>query len=178
MKLHGSLNWFYSGAASFYGETIYGSRPTPGWRPESGETAPPFDKVPLIVPPTSQKSPYFANETLNTQWSAAASSLSNATDIFFLGYSLPETDQMVRFMLSGLSLPELKTVWIVNQGSETEREAIFDRYQRAMPKVTLRRDYLIEKDPIPALVKDFPHGLPDGPRGDPDWYRMVREIER
>ena len=78
--------------------------------------------------------PYFANETLNTQWSAAASSLSNATDIFFLGYSLPETDQMVRFMLSGLSLPELKTVWIVNQGSETEREAIFDNISEPCPR--------------------------------------------
>jgi hypothetical protein len=34
LKLHGSLNWYYSGSSSFYGEQIYDILLKPGWSPD------------------------------------------------------------------------------------------------------------------------------------------------
>jgi SIR2-like domain len=68
IKLHGSLNWFYSGAETFYGEPIYdvdgvsfwnqGDRPT--WE-EVRSRAPGL--VPMIIPPSHGKSAFLRNES-------------------------------------------------------------------------------------------------------------------
>jgi len=62
-KLHGSINWFYSGASDFFGETLYfvpclggvdslftSTTTEPG--PERNHWADTHDKVSLIIPPT------------------------------------------------------------------------------------------------------------------------------
>jgi hypothetical protein len=107
LKLHGSVNWCYSGAASFFGVTIYDLYIKPGWGAASAEPdddleqkAP--EKVHLVVPPTTSKSALFNNEIVRSQWRIARTALEDASVIYCFGYSLPETDQMVRYLLSTL----------------------------------------------------------------------------
>ena len=101
-KLHGSVNWYYSGSPSFSGEVIYYSHVAP-WgsdrqlEEDSKDAA--TDKVPLIVPPTAEKSTYFQHETLRQIWATASQALWSATRVYCLGYSLPITDLGVRFFL-------------------------------------------------------------------------------
>jgi len=102
-KLHGSVNWHYSGAASFYGEVLYVSY-VAGWGPLSDDAENQLrvaasDKVPLIVPPTSEKISYFQHETLRQIWHRASEVLKAATCVYCIGYSLPTTDLGIRFFL-------------------------------------------------------------------------------
>lgn len=102
LKLHGSVNWYYSGAEQFFGETIYYSS-VGGWsRSETAERrstilAQPL--TPLIVPPTSEKGTYFMHERIRFLWAEAAEALRSATRVFAIGYSLPTTDLGARFLL-------------------------------------------------------------------------------
>ena len=116
-KLHGSVNWYYSGASTYFGETIY-SVPVTKWgdleyenEQQAQEAA--SDKVPLIIPPTSEKVGYFQHETIRLIWSKAGEALSSAHHLFCIGYSLPETDLSIRFFLKSL-LPEKTPLSIVN----------------------------------------------------------------
>ena len=68
LKLHGSTNWYYSGRADYYGETIFygdvrplGKDPT---RRDDTLRQLSRDKEVLIIPPVTDKNTYFNNETV------------------------------------------------------------------------------------------------------------------
>jgi hypothetical protein len=128
VKLHGSVNWCYSGSPSFYGETIYHLGYKLGWHAdppgEIEQRAP--DKIPLIVPPTLSKTSFFNNETVRSQWQLARRALATAQRLFCIGYSLPPSDQMIRFFLR--SARRGLTIFPVN----TDRR-IGARYREALP---------------------------------------------
>lgn len=56
----------------------------------------PLPPEPVIVPPTWDKAGY--QGALKTVWSMAARQLSDASQIFICGYSLPETDSFFRYL--------------------------------------------------------------------------------
>lgn len=106
LKLHGSLNWYYSGAAAFFGEPVY-DHPVPAWgTPWADEVLERFirlnlpDKVPLIIPPTTDKSPWLANELVRGQWLMFGNAVRSADRVICIGYSLPETDLLARLLLA------------------------------------------------------------------------------
>jgi hypothetical protein len=108
LKLHGSVNWWYSGAPSFAGESLFDSGVTPGWSIEAADNADALfedalEKVPFIVPPTNTKSVFFRNEAIRAQWRVAAKALEAAETIYLLGYSLPDGDNLVRTFLASTS---------------------------------------------------------------------------
>lgn len=112
LKLHGSLGWRYSGSTTFFGETIYHVALSAGWNadaPEKIRQAAP-DKVPLIVPPTAGKSVFFNNETVRAQWTMAADAVRRADRITLLGYSMPDTDDLVGGLLRLASVEATVTV--------------------------------------------------------------------
>jgi hypothetical protein len=153
LKLHGSVNWCYSGAASFFGETIYDLYIEPGWGAASAELEDDLEqkapeKVHLVVPPTTSKSALFNNEIVRSQWRIARTALEDATVIYCLGYSLPETDQMVRYLLS--TLPGSKLVVPVDI-----KKNVATRYARLLKPHRVVSDYVGIKDPIPAFVSDW-----------------------
>jgi hypothetical protein len=111
LKLHGSTSWSYSGAASFFGETIYDRGVYPGWR--AGRPPGHPDKLPLLIPPTSGKSAFFNNEFVRGQWRLAYDALLGASVVYLMGYSMPATDEMTRFLLAATLRPGA-TAWIVN----------------------------------------------------------------
>ena len=110
LKLHGSVNWHYSGREDFHGETIFFSD-VPEFGPPGDEAARnarsqrlrdmAADKETLIIPPVAEKTTYFNNETVRGLWKDAAAALQGAATLYVIGYSLPISDLGMRFFLAG-----------------------------------------------------------------------------
>lgn len=129
MKLHGSLNWRYSGSTSSRGEEIYDVGVIPGWDPKPlprEATSAAIDKVPLVVPPTFGKSPFFTNETVAGTWRSAFRALSRADSIYALGYSLPEADHSMIGLLRD-AIGNRQEVHVVNRSVD-----VASRYERLL----------------------------------------------
>jgi len=125
-KLHGSINWYYSGAESYYGETIY-CAPVAAWdgtfkSQEDEGLAATGDKVPLIAPPTTEKVAYFQHEALRRIWVTAAEALSSATNLICIGYSLPITDLSIQLFLRSCRQNGSIPLTIVNQSGDARAD--------------------------------------------------------
>ncbi len=136
LKLHGSLNWAectvchkitpVSLADYFikyhWRDTPLFFNPSYKYKLEIGSRISEFpheknhtnNKEPLVVPPTWNKSQY--HEILSSVWALAAKELSEAENIFIVGYSLPESDSFFRFLyaLGTVSDTTLKRFWVFN----------------------------------------------------------------
>lgn len=161
-KLHGSINWCYSGSESFFGESIYdvglipfssdSSLATRDRRSEIEKSS--NDKVPLIVPPTLHKETFFKNEFVKTQWRSSFENLSKCGEIFCLGYSLPKSDLMMRFYLSQvLKSPLVNKLFIVDRNTDT-----ISNYREAFRDYESKLDFSLVKDgePIREIFKFSP----------------------
>ena len=138
MKLHGSMNW---ARCADCGEVLrwdlgnyppkHGPRSPPDGQgrpyqmtfrdhfgemkhrckdgPNEGGTA---EREPVIVPPTWNKTEH--HQALQPVWRRAAQHLSEAENIFVIGYSLPETDPFFRYLysLGTISDTRLKRLWV------------------------------------------------------------------
>ena len=118
LKMHGSLNWRYSGPGGPAGDVVYevgyestGSSSVPIHRAESWSVQAVSrsvddglpggsDRVPMIVPPTTVKSPYYVNQSLQLVWRQAANALRAAEEIVLMGFGLPVTDLLVASLLA------------------------------------------------------------------------------
>jgi hypothetical protein len=106
MKLHGSLSWLYSGPGSGPGDIICDvgiagdSWDANGVLPRNQNADYlAVDREPMIVPPAAVKSPYYSNRTLQALWRSAREALADAEELVIMGFSLPQSDQLVRAML-------------------------------------------------------------------------------
>lgn len=106
LKLHGSLNWYWSGLDAGPSDPVFDAGMTGGWSPGGlasrlGQDVTDLvaDKVPLVVPPTATKSSYYRNDLLRGQWRLAAEALRKADELVVVGYSLPPSDLTVRNLL-------------------------------------------------------------------------------
>ena len=106
LKLHGSMNWYYSGRPDAYGETIFYDDVPPFAsgldNVEKERRARSRDKETLIIPPISEKTTYFRHETISGLWREAAWAIKTARRIFIIGYSLPMSDLGMRLFLSSV----------------------------------------------------------------------------
>jgi hypothetical protein len=114
-KLHGSVRWYWD-ALTRSSDSMVDVGQFLGWDQPS-VSAPPEGrapgKVPVIVPPTFAKTPFFTNGTVRQIWRGAFDAVRRANRLFVLGYSLPAGDLLVRSLLGQairVSDPEL---WIV-----------------------------------------------------------------
>lgn len=82
---------------------------------------------PVLVPPTWNKSVYHSG--LESVWKHAAAELSEAENIFVVGYSLPETDVFFQYLFSlGVtSQHPLRRFWVFDPAPEVK-----DRYLRLL----------------------------------------------
>ena len=148
LKLHGSLNWAYcpkckkvvSWPLELFFKKYNWNQALLG-KPASvyltiGSSLGDFDhscgtKVkpePVIVPPTWNKTEY--HNSVSNVWSKAAKELSNAENIFIIGYSLPETDSFFRYLYALGTVDEstlIKKIWVFNPDSTGEVEARFHK---------------------------------------------------
>ena len=156
LKLHGSTNWHYSGRENFYGETIYYSRDS-SWGSqrhpdESKSLANARDKEVLIIPPVTEKTTYFNNETVRRLWQEASVALQNAARVFVIGYSLPISDLGMQYFLK-LNLPSKDTIWRVVDTSKR----VLPRYRRLLlPSQRLNSEFVCEKNPVEEFANNYP----------------------
>lgn len=86
-----------------------------------------IEDIPLIVPPTWNKTEYHL--FLSNVWKQAAKEISEAKYIFIIGYSLPETDLFFQYLLGlgMLDIVRLKGFWVFDPKSEVR-----DRYGKML----------------------------------------------
>ena len=154
-KLHGSVNWYYSGASESTGEVLYYSS-VYGWTSDfdkevESESAV-NDKVPLIVPPTTEKSGFFQHESLRNMWTQAAQSIRSGIRIFVIGYSLPMTDLAVRLFLleGGSSATQRMELFVVNP-----QACVVKRYRELLGSAFEVKDDYVGERAVERLVDDL-----------------------
>ena len=156
-KLHGSTNWYYSGSADFAGEVIYytrvsrwGDRDERTQRLEEAEKQSVGDKVPLIVPPTTEKGAFFQHESLRGTWARAAESLAQASTVVVIGYSLPATDLSLRLFLHQGRKTAAKELYIVN----TDHRVV-DRYRDLLGQAYVLNHDFVGKNAIQRYIDEM-----------------------
>lgn len=135
-KLHGSINWFYSGRSSFFGEDIFYVPcmggidgvfdANEGRDPERQHWKNIRDKTALIIPPTLDKSVFLQHESLRSMWLQAGKAISQATKIICMGYSLPISDGTMASFLKSVAPPARIPLEIV------DRDPLRDRFSEAL----------------------------------------------
>jgi len=156
LKLHGSVNWHYSGLDAPTSDPIYLFSGNSGWTPRteypSHQSARPdllVDKSPLIVPPTSVKTAFYGNKILRAAWRLAASALESAHELHVIGYSAPESDLLVRALI-GTQFSGSKVVCVNRTDSAANKIRDF---------FPTNREVVVESvHGVPKYVQDF---LPD-----------------
>lgn len=133
-KLHGSINWYYTGAFDTASEPIYYS-PVKSNDPNSKEAT---GLIPVIIPPLLQKNSYYQNSVLKSQWqklSKVLNGLEESIEFYFVGYSFPTTDFLAWSLFSS-NLPKNRKykIYLVNylvvqnQNFVGESKKIIDYY--------------------------------------------------
>ena len=165
LKLHGSVNWHYSGRQDFHGETFFFSD-VPGFglaRDDAGRSAASqrlrdmaADKETLIIPPVTEKTTYFNNETVRGVWKEAAAALQCAAALYIVGYSLPISDLGMRFFLAGNSPDAESVIQVVNTDTN-----VLGRYRECLPQSDIRAEYVEPDNPVVRLACDYADALAD-----------------
>lgn len=143
IKLHGSINWGICSKCKqitpidftrFNTHPCLGPEPSPNLIPiRIGSKIGNFfhsngdgcrgklKDIPLLIPPTWNKTDYHSH--VKIIWKYAVQELSEAENIFIIGYSMPETDLFFKYLL-GLGtinpVKRLKKLWIFNPDKKVE----------------------------------------------------------
>ncbi len=154
LKLHGSINWYYSGRDNFFGETILFSEDLPfgheTWNDVHFRRPQSRDKELLIIPPATEKNTYFNNETVRRLWREAGRALQEAGRVFIIGYSLPLSDLGMKFFLTKHRPSQETPVFLAN----TDRK-IVTHYQNLMTW-DVRDEFVDDQEPIKRFADIYP----------------------
>jgi hypothetical protein len=153
LKLHGSVNWYYSGTAPSYGETLYYykiSRWGQARDDERQSKAALKGFAPLIVPPTSEKTTYFQHEMIRHIWAEASRALQAATHIYCIGYSMPVTDLSTRYLLLHSRPAGKVPLFVVNTAND-----VVPRYKQLVGDAYEIRDDYVGDDALTRLLGDL-----------------------
>jgi hypothetical protein len=157
LKLHGSLNWGQYGCGAIvpwqlldYFQMHPEQNPVGQWptnnRPwsirleigsrvrECSHCDKPMSTEPMIVPPVWNKTHY--HQALATVWRRAAQDLSEAQNIFVIGYSLPESDQFFRYLyaLGTVGSTRLRRFWVFDPNASGQVASRYEALLGGMAK--------------------------------------------
>ena len=159
LKLHGSVNWHYSGREDFHGETIFFSD-VPGFGPAADEAGRDAltrrlrnmaaDKETLLIPPVAEKTTYFNNETVRALWKDASAALRNAAALHVVGYSLPMSDLGMQFFLAGNSPDANAPVHVVDIDA-----GMPDRFREFLQRADVGDRHVGMEDPVVLFAADY-----------------------
>ncbi len=153
LKLHGSVNWYYSGSATYYGQALYYhtiTRWSEDLRDENKSKKALRALTPLIIPPTTEKTLYFQHEMINHIWQQAYSALNLADEVIFIGSSLPETDLGVKFLMHQARQAGKIKLTIVNVDN-----SVVERYKTALSTGYEIDSHLVGLNSVQTLVKEL-----------------------
>ncbi|HDY67570.1 MAG TPA: hypothetical protein ENH85_07255 [Candidatus Scalindua sp.] len=144
LKLHGSTNWYYSATKEKTFEQIYlfiGSK-------EERELK---DLIPMIIPPVLDKTGFFKHSTIKSMWNEAKNLLKEARKVYIIGYSIPQTDLTVKFMLQSY-IPEDCEVTIVNK--DKERKGYFRKlFGKKLNEEFIRNDDSVFEHFVKSMIR-------------------------
>lgn len=155
-KLHGSLNWLYSGERAPWIQWPEDLMMVGRWvnkADDPGKHQSDFSEIlknrpglrPLIVPPSFGKSPYFSNIMIQETWRETRKDLADSEKLFILGYSMPNADIQVRTLIA--ETMGGKTLVPVNNSHEPD--IMLRNLRKMFPSCQIDHSWL-EKD-----VKDW-----------------------
>lgn len=98
LKLHGSLNWLYCPNCNTLEITPLQKGVSKIWTEFKTCDKDQTGQQPLLIPPTRMKA--YDNARLMQVWVKAEEILRRAEKVVFVGYSLPESDAHVRYLLA------------------------------------------------------------------------------
>ena len=153
LKLHGSTNWYYSGRPDFYGETILYADVPPFGTATAGEEERQADKETLIIPPVTEKTTYFRNETVGRLWLEAARAISTAGRVFVIGYSLPPSDLGMTLFLATVRRNPPPTFHVVDIDPEVAR-----RYRKVLSS-HVEASFIRDDDAVARFATDYADGF-------------------
>lgn len=145
MKLHGSLNWFKSKdsneiipydfseinkwyrnlpALDVYNEKVNISLTKKFTKEKISYKGKELQPIPIIIPPTWNKLEFSYNLKIAEVWQKAAKELSDAENIFVIGYSYPETDNFFKYFyaLAILGTSSINRFWVFNPDQLIKRK--------------------------------------------------------
>lgn len=110
---------------------------------------------PAIIPPTWTKSEYY--QPMKNVWKEAAFELSEAENVYIVGYSLPETDAFFPYLYSLATLDsstQIERFWVFNIDGSPE---IKGRYKGMVGKGIERSYQFFNMDFSEAIEKMLPY---------------------
>jgi len=145
LKLHGSINWYYSATKEKTSEQIYLFR-------DSKEERESKDLVPVIIPPVLDKTGFFKHSTIKSMWNETKNLLEEAKKVYIIGYSIPQTDLTVKFMLQSY-IPEDCEVTIINKDKKRKGyfRGLFDK--RKLNEEFIRSDDSVFEDFVKSTIR-------------------------
>ena len=110
---------------------------------------------PVIIPPTWNKTEYHGQ--LSRVWKDAAKELSEAENIFVIGYSFPESDLFFRYLfgLGTISDADIQRFWVFNPDSEGPLKARFKHLVGPGVERRYRFEDTTFEGAIPIIMKEF-----------------------
>jgi hypothetical protein len=153
LKLHGSIDWYYSGLEAGPEDSVYHNRIQRRWSEPDLVTLPEYgslvaDKVPFLVPPTAVKTMAYRKAVLRSQWARAANALADADELVLMGFSLPPTDSVVLDMIE-MHFDRRRDIFVVDPSS-----SLPDKIGNSLPGRRVHKCYSGIADPIPQWLAD------------------------
>jgi hypothetical protein len=111
-KLHGSVNWYTKPNFGNYYYVPQGDNYL--YKTEL------TDLQRLIVPPVANKSNLYEDSLFGAIWKGAYEKLKEADEVYFLGYSLPETDLQAKYLFQTGIKKDAK-IFVVNKKGEENK---------------------------------------------------------
>lgn len=112
-KLHGSVNWY---TKPNFGNYYY----VPHYDDKDIYTTELTDLQRLIVPPVANKSNLYEDSLFGAIWKGAYEKIKEADEVYFLGYSLPETDLQAKYLFQ-TGIKKYAKIFVVNKKGEENK---------------------------------------------------------
>ncbi len=144
-KLHGSIDWYYSAAKEKTTEQIYLST---GFKEEEINLK---DLVPVIIPPVLDKTGFFKHSTIKSMWNETKNFLKEAKKVYIIGYSIPQTDLTVKFMLQSYITKDGE-VTIVNK-DEGGKDYFRELFRKKLKGDFIRNDDRVFEDFVKSIIR-------------------------
>ena len=159
LKIHGSINWFYSGQEDATGQQVYFKNVPELAAQFDAPSVPQLENInvkdlsPLIIPPVAEKSSFYRTPLVRTMWSELSAAVKAADKIYCIGYSLPKTDLVTRLFLQSVAGGTGKTIYIVNQTNHNVE--VVQNYSDVFEGCTINNDYLGTDNMVEKMVDEL-----------------------
>jgi NAD-dependent SIR2 family protein deacetylase len=159
LKLHGSINWYYAGDENTPSQQVYAEDYATVSRHRNTLEKLKMDLVPLIIPPITEKTPFYGTNLVKTAWISLQQAIKEADEIYCVGYSLPKTDLTMKLFLStAVNTYNRKKVYIVNNSTGKALDDLLENYSEVFGERNLRKKYLGWDNCVEKMVNDLISG--------------------